>query len=583
MKKWLLIIFGICFTSLSFASPLPASEVFQVNATYLDANNFQVHFQIKPGYFLYKDKIAIKGAEQSNVHIGHFQLPEALDRQDKHGRHYWVYRNELILTIPVLGEYAGEAIKEIHYQGCSDEGFCYPPEIKEIKLTIDKELALKEVSLEGNKVIETTETLASEEAKNNIEAIFDKDMFIVILSFLGLGILLSLTPCVLPMIPILSGIIVGHGKNISTKKAFLLSLSYVLSMSFTYALIGAIAASLGANLQIIMQSTIAIGLFSLIFVLLALSMFGFYDIRMPSFIQTSLAPKAKTGGHYLGAALMGFLSTLIVSPCVTAPLVGALGYIAQSGNILLGSLALFFMGFGMGFPLLLLGLSAGKLLPKTGSWMNVIKSFFGVILLALAIYLLQRILPGVIIMVLWATLLVFVGVYCGAFTSAQSNQAKFFQALGLLFITYGVLILIGASMGKTDPFKPLAPIMMTGTTSALEQEKITNLPSLETALNEAKGKPVMLDFYADWCASCKEMESTTFKNPQLREKLNDWVIIKVDVTANTKEAKALLQQFNVIAPPTFLFFNKDGKELSNLRLVGEISAPNFIKQLAKIN
>jgi thiol:disulfide interchange protein DsbD len=337
---------------------------------------------------------------------------------------------------------------------------------------------------------------------------------------------------------------------------------------------------MGSNLQLVMQSPWAIASFSIIFILLALSMFEFYDLRLPSAWQTKLSKlsHSKAGGYYLGAAIMGCLSTLILSPCVTAPLIGALGYIANTGDVARGSLALFFMGLGMGTPLLLIGTSAGKWVPKTGEWMHTIKAFFGLLLLAVAIQLLGRILPPVLTMGLWASLLIFTGIYSGALTHARSNQDKFRQGVGIITLIYGILILIGASQGSHNPLQPLAP----QTSVAATHPTFNTVSAVKQALLEAKGKPVLVDFYADWCESCKQIEATTLKDPDVRQALDNIVMIKVDVTQNNSETRALLKDFDVVAPPTFIFYNRNGVELSQLRLVGEVSSKILMETLQRM-
>lgn len=581
MKKWFLfaILWGTAL--IGFATPLPATEVFQVETKRIDPNTFVINWQVKPGYFIYSDRIKFTEQANSNTHLGTIRFPASLKKTDKQGRIYPVYRNELSLPVAILGEQPGESLIDVKFQGCSDDGFCYPPETKQIKVTINDQLALSDVSMETTP---TEQQVVAQQPTDEIEAIFvDHHWAIVILSFFGFGLLLSFTPCVLPMIPVLSGIIVGHGKDLSTRKAFFLSLSYVLSMSITYAVVGAVVAKLGSNLQVIMQTPWAISLFSLIFVLLALSMFGFFELRLPVSWQAKLAgaSRSQASGHYIGAAVMGCLSTLILSPCVTAPLIGALGYIARSGNTALGSLALFFLGLGMGAPLLLIGTSAGKWLPKAGKWMNAVKAFFGVLLLAVAIFLLERLLPGPLVMLLWASLLIFSGIYCGALTYSPTNHDKLRQGLGLILLIYGLLVLIGASMGSNNPIQPLAGFRIPSASAAksVHSETVKTVSGLDQAIASAKGKPILLDFYADWCTSCQVLEATIFKDPRVVEALKDIVILRVDITGNKAQEKALLSQFNVVAPPTFLFLNKQGVELPNLRLVGEFSANKFLELL----
>lgn len=584
MKKWLLLSILYFITSLANADPLPASEVFQVNVNKVDPNTFVIQWEIKPDYFLYGDRIKLTEQKDSNIHLGTLRFPPTLKKSDKQGHTYDVYRNQLVLPVAILGEEPGETILNLNYQGCSDDGFCYPPEVKHIKIAIDDQLALSLVTLEQSS---NDAKIATKAPRNEIAQVFENNGWVTILFiFFGFGLLLSFTPCILPMVPVLSGIIIGHGKDVTTKKAFFLSLSYVLSMSITYAVVGAIVAKLGANLQISMQSPWAISLFSLIFIVLALSMFGFYEFKLPDSWQAKIAGSSRSqrGGHYLGAAIMGCLSTLILSPCVTAPLIGVLTYIAQSGNVLLGTLTLFFLSLGMGTPLLLIGTSAGRWLPKTGSWMNGVKAFFGVLLIAVAIYLMERIIPSGLTMGLWGSLLIFSGIYTGALTHSVSSKEKFCQGAGIIMLGYGLLILIGASMGSTNPLQPLANLQAaTIRTAQQTPNQPKTLAGIKREIEQAKGSPVMLDFYADWCASCKVMEATTFQDPNVLAALSHFKVIKVDVTANDAENKAIMKEYQVIAPPTFVFFNSQGKELSEFKLVGESSANDFLHKLNQIN
>lgn len=587
MKKWLLL--SVLFLTPLFvhAEPLPASEVFKVNVKKIDPNTFAIQWDILPKYFLYSDRIQLNSDNDDIAQLGSLRFPTPLTKTDKQGRTFKVYRNQLTLPVGVLGITPGETIINLRFQGCADDGFCYPPETRQIKLAIDDKLALSQVDLETLKAPEEATPEKPEKSEQDIASIFaNHNWIMILLIFYGFGLLLSFTPCILPMVPVLSGIIVGHGKTATTKKAFFLSLSYVLSMSVTYAVVGAVVALLGANLQISMQSPWAISLFSLIFVLLALSMFGFYEFKLPDAWQSKIvgSSREQRGGHYLGAAIMGCLSTLILSPCVTAPLIGVLTYIAQTGNVLLGSVTLFTLSLGMGTPLLLIGTSAGKWLPETGSWMNAVKAFFGILLLAVAIYLMARILPAGLVMGLWACLLIFSGIYSGALTKSNTNQEKLCQGIGIILLTYGLLILIGASMGSSNPLQPLANLQAAPTvTNAFESARAQSVKSVELAIKQALGKPVMLDFYADWCASCKVMENTTFKDPRVQKALSHFIVIKVDVTANNQNDKALMQHFRVVAPPTFIFFNAQGIQLNNLKRVGEFNADEFMQTIKNID
>lgn len=584
MNKWLLIV-ASCLISLSIHSaPLPAKDVFQVGVNRVDPNTFSIHWQIKPGYFLYSDRIKLTPEAGSNIHLAGMRPPTPLIKSDKQGHKYTVYRGKVTVPVSVQGESPGETLFVLRYQGCADDGFCYPPETKNIKLTVDNTLELTSATIETS-LLAAQPGEQTKSVDDDIAQIVTQHSSIMgLLIFYGLGLLLSFTPCILPMVPVLSGIIVGHGKEATTKKAFFLSLSYVLSMSVTYALIGAVVAGLGANLQVSMQSPWVISVFSFIFVLLALSMFGFYEFKLPDSWQQKIAGTGKTwrGGHYWGAALMGCLSTLILSPCVTAPLIGVLTYIAQTGNIIWGSLTLFILSLGMGTPLLLIGTSAGKWLPSSGNWMNVVKAFFGVMLLAVALYLMGRVLPASVSMMSWACLLVFSGIYSGALTQPVSHQGKFAQGFGILVLVYGLLILIGTSMGATNPLLPLAPLGGSHPVQPRNELQIKTLAQLKVALANAQGKPVMIDFYADWCAACKIMDATVFKDPRVANILADFTVIKLDVTANSAQDKELMNHFKVIAPPTFVFFNAAGEQLTGLSTVGERSAAEFLQVLRRI-
>lgn len=606
MKKWLTFILFSFTSFLCYANPLPANEVFQVTPVKTDSKTFSISWEIKPGYFIYKDRIKIANSNNDLIQIDSISFPTNETKKDKQLNTYPIYRNQLSLPIKISNKHPGEGIIELHFQGCSDEGFCYPPEQRQIKLLINKNLELAKVEIikaEDSPIIETDNSLPNKGQSNEIaldskseltdivsssskteEILASSHWVMAMIIFLGLGLLLSFTPCVLPMIPVLSSIIIGQGEKLSTRRAFLLSLSYVLSMSITYAVIGAVLASLGSNLQIAMQSTWAIAGFSVIFVLLALSLFGYYDLEIPSSWRTKLTAASPKGGRYLGAMVMGCLSTLILSPCVTAPLIGVLGYVARNGNILFGCMALFFLGLGMGIPLMLIGISAGKWLPKAGPWMDLVKSFFGMILLAVAIYLLSRILPFPLVAILWAALFIFAGVYWSPFKNLPRSFPTLIQhGVSLALVSLGLITLSNVFIPVPNSLKLVTSTSnsSSGANSSLPMQKVLTQEELHQAVKKAKGRPILIDFYADWCIACKAMEASTFKDPRVTQKLRDFVILKVDLTSN-KESKVLLQQLNVIAPPTFLFLNKSGNELKNLRLVGEVGPEQFLAQLNQV-
>ncbi len=382
------------------------------------------------------------------------------------------------------------------------------------------------------------------------------------------------------MVPILSSLIAGQGANLTRRRALMLALTYVLAMSATYTVIGILAALLGQNIQAWFQNPWVIGMFSSLFVLLALSMFGFYDLQLPAFVQHRLTEwsNRQRGGHYAGVAVMGFLSALIIGPCVAPPLIGALTFIAVTGDIVLGAVALFVLSLGMGAPLLVIGASTGHWLPRAGHWMERIKAIFGVMLLAVALWLLERILPAALVMVLWATLLIVTATYMGALQSVAHGAPAWrmlVKGLGVVLLIYGVLLLVGLAAGGRDPWQPLRGVSLMANAREAPRSvfrPVKTVADVERALLEAGGRPVMLDFYADWCVSCKELERFTFSDPAMRATLAGMVALQADVTAHDAADQALLQRFGIVGPPAILFFGADGRERREQRVVGFVDA-----------
>ncbi len=504
----------------------------------------------------------------------------------------------------------------IGYQGCADMGLCYPPMEKAWRIdpATDSAERLDEVPGDTGELTPLEEmdslgddrsqapagngastdsateaaTPAGSETDMITQRLIDGSPWAIILGFLLFGLLLAFTPCVFPMIPILSGIIAGQGEHITTRKAFVLSLVYVLAMASTYTVVGILVGLSGENIQAWLQNPWIIGSFAAIFVALAFSMFGFYELQMPSAIQNKLVQVSNNqrGGTLVGVAIMGFLSALIVGPCVTAPLVGALIYIADTGNAVFGGMALFALSMGMGAPLLLLGASAGKLLPRAGVWMDAVKAVFGVLLLGLAIWLLERVAPAVLTMSLWAALLIVSAIYMGAIDALHdttSGWRKLWKGLGILLLACGLILLIGLASGSRNLFQPLQGLSLgssggsssTSVAHALPFKQIKGVKGLNAALAEAKGKTVMLDFYADWCVSCKEMEAFTFSDPAVQQALSSSVLLQADVTPNDAQDTELYKHFGIIGPPSIMFFNKEGVELRNMRVVGFMNAAEF--------
>lgn len=546
-------------------------------------DTLKVRWHIADGYYLYRNKFSVIVKDPAGIELGQPQSPPGKMKTDESFGQSEVYYKQVELTVPVIrnATNATHMTLEVGYQGCADKGLCYPPISKEIPLSISGIQAAAVAT-------PATPTLIPEQDRY-AQSLRSGNLLLVIASFFGIGLLLAFTPCMFPMIPILSSIIAGQGENTTTRKAFSTSLAYVLAMAITYTALGVIAASLGKNLQALFQNPWILGSFSAIFVALALSMFGFYEIQIPSRIQSKLTQwsNSQSGGTLLGAGIMGFLSALIVGPCMAAPLAGALIYIAQSGDAVLGGAALFAMSMGMGLPLLIIGASAGKLLPRAGDWMNTIKTIFGVILLGLAIWMLERFLPPGLTMLLWAALLIISAVFMGALERLSPDATgwrKLWQGTGLVMLIYGGLLMYGALSGGQDIFQPLRnpglgslPSSSSAPIEKLPFQRIKGLSGFEQAMSQAKalGKPVMLDFYADWCVSCKEMEKYTFANPGVQQALGNAILLQADVTKNDADDAALLKHFGIFGPPSILFFDVNGEERQAFRLVGFLGAEEF--------
>ena len=420
-------------------------------------------------------------------------------------------------------------------------------------------------------------------------ALMSGNRWLVILSLFGVGLLLTFTPCVLPMVPILTSIIVGRGASsgdgaASTRRAFMLSLVYVLAMAFTYTVAGVLAGLFGANLAAAFQDPWILSAFALVFVLLALSMFGFYVLQMPASWQARLAALGhrQRGGTYAGVGAMGTLSALLVGPCVAAPLAGVLIYIGQTGDPVLGGIALFALGMGMGVPLMVAGVSAGRLLPKAGAWMNAVKAVFGVMLLAVAIYLLERVVPESVALLLWAALFIVCAIYMGALDAlapASGGWRGLWKGAGLVILVYGALLMVGVAGGGGDLFRPLNGVGLAARERELEFRPVKGIDGLNAELGAAaaRGQVVMFDFYADWCVSCKEMERFTFSAPGVQAALADAVLLQTDVTANDALDQALLARFGLFGPPAILFFGPDRRERRELRVIGYMGAGPFLR------
>lgn len=540
-----------------------------------------LRWQIAPNHYLYKDKFTFQLKDGSAATLGSYTLPAGEEKNDEFFGRIFVFHDAVEVRIPV--QRSGDATLLVSYQGCAElTGICYPPIRKEVNL----DPAAAVVSRAAAPAAAAAAAPQSEQ-DSLAAALAGDNRWLTVLTFLGLGLLLAFTPCVFPMIPILSSIIVGQGAELTTRRAFIMSLVYVLAMALTYTVAGVLAGLFGANLQAAFQNVWILGAFSLVFVLLALSMFGFYELQLPSALQTKLSEisNKQQGGSLIGVAIMGLLSALIVGPCVAPPLMGALIYIGQTGDAVLGGLALFALSIGMGAPLLLIGTSAGKLLPRAGGWMNAIKAVFGVMLLAVALWMLERVLPASITMLAWALLIITSAIYMGALEPLKDNASgwrKLWKGLGLALLIHGALLLVGAGAGGNDPLQPLRGVGFGGGAgmmqpAKLEFRKVKTVADMEQAVAAAaaQGKPVMLDFYADWCVSCKEFDKYTFSDAGVIQALSGAVLLKADVTANDADDQALLRHFKLIGPPSLLFFGADGKERQGFRVVGFMGPEEF--------
>lgn len=589
MRVLLGILLSLLF-SLGYAEealqPLPPDQAFTFTTHLSQNDRLTLQWSIAPGYYLYRDQLKIKLAPASQVKLGEIILPEGTDKNDNIRGSYQIYSGVLKVSVPLASINKGILDLIIGYQGCSAKGFCYSPIDKSLQVDLSNVNAPKDLT--KNIVVTSHDHFMSEQ--DYAQKIFDgQSILMIVLSFLGLGLLLAFTPCVLPMIPILSGIIIGHRKKkLTTMKTFFLSLAYVLGMAITYAIAGIVIALIGGRIQAELQRPWVIILFSGIFVLLALSLFGLYKLQLPARWQQRLTDwsNRQKGGTYIGVFLMGSISSLIVSPCVSPPLVGVLAYIAQTGDVWLGATALLALGIGMGVPLLLIGASAGKLLPKAGPWMETLERLMGVMMLAFAIWLLSRVIPGPVALFLWSILLICFAIFMGVFSQVVNDMQRLRRGLGLVILIYGIILMMGAALGNADPFRPWENWKMvssTKDTSQLVFVTLKNREQLDQELLLAKqnGKPVMIDFYADWCESCIRMERNVLGRSDIKQVLSRFVLLRADVTANNDFDQALLQRFRVVAPPTFLFFDRNGNEVTKEQIVGEMDAENFLSHLTR--
>lgn len=566
---------------------LPPDQAFRLAATAEGPERVRLSWAIAPGYYLYKARLKF-ATTSPGVTLSSAELPAGDTKNDEYFGKQVVYHRELIahLGLARAGAAATTLALNVTYQGCAEAGLCYPPITKQFSIALpDKSAATAAVgaasggsagaAASGGRFVSEQDRLARMIRTGSVAAI--------IATFFGLGLLLAFTPCVLPMVPILSGLIAGQGPNVTTARAFSLSLTYVLGMALTYTIAGAAFAAAGHQVQAVFQQPWIVMLFAALFIALAMSMFGFYTLQMPAAIQTRLTSTSnrQRAGTFGGVAIMGALSALIVTACVAPALVGALLVISQGGDVVRGALALFAMSIGMGAPLLVIGTSAGRLLPKAGAWMDTVKQLFGAMMLGVAAWMLARLVGDRAALLLYAVPLIAAFVVLWRLQSRGAARLVG-RAAALAAGCYAVILGIGAARGATDPLRPLAlPAAIASANVAFT--RVANLAELDRAVSAAaaSGQAVMLDFYADWCTSCKEMERYTFANPQVRAALSKLTLLRADVTANSADDQALLQRFGIFGPPTIAFYGSDGREHSAYRVVGYMKAPEFAQLLAR--
>ncbi len=582
MMRVLLFLLAFLASLVHAEEFLDPAVAFKPSARALDGQTVEIAFDIAKGYYLYRDKFRF-AVDGDSVTLGTPVFPKGKEHNDENFGKVEVFYKHVAIRLPVERNASGELPLKLNVtsQGCADAGVCYPPQMQTVAVTLpdpaSAPASATPVAVDADESGKIAGTLRHAGFWANLAFFF----------IAGLG--LSLTPCVLPMIPILSGIIAGQGHKASHARGFALSLAYVLGMAVTYAAAGVAAGMTGTLLSAALQNVWVLGAFALIFVVLSFSMFGFYELQLPSALQSKLSEESGhlRGGRGIGVFLMGALSALIVGPCVAAPLAGALLYIGQTGDAVLGGSALFVMALGMGVPLVAVGTAGGSLLPKTGPWMEAVKKGFGVLLLATAVWLVSPVIPPVAAMLAWAALLIIPAIFLHALDPLPPHAKgwqRFWKGIGIVMLLTGAALLIGALAGSRDPLQPLAGLR--GTAVAAEEKKpafepVRSLAELDARL-AAVDRPVMLDFYADWCVSCKEMERYTFADPAVRAKMAGFTLLKADVTANTPEDKALLARFGLYGPPGIIFFAPGGKEIAGLRVVGFQEAADFLKQLQRV-
>jgi thiol:disulfide interchange protein DsbD len=586
---------GACLLSAFFFLLAPAAHAaddfldpeaaFRFSARMVDAKTAEVTYTIADGYYMYRERFAFNA---DGAKLGTPVIPPGSVKFDEtFQKNVETYHKAVTIRLPV--EAGGAFTLKVTGQGCADKGLCYPPMTSEAKLSPDGGGLLAALAygsgptsaaVDAPAAIQSTASDSGNPADSDmgrIERSLKSGRLLAILPlFLLLGLGLAFTPCVLPMVPILSSIIVGEGARVSRSRGFMLSAAYSIGMALVYTGLGIAAGLVGEGLSASLQNPWALSVFALLMIALSLSMFGVYQLQVPAAIQTKLmkASDRQSAGKLFGVFVMGAISALIVGPCVAAPLAGALLYISQTRDVLIGGSALFAMAVGMSVPLLLVGVSAGTLLPRAGAWMEAVKRFFGVLMLGLALWIVAPIMPAWLPMAGWAIL----GLVYGGYLLWKPQWGAISKAIGLIFAAFGLMQLTGLVTGAHDVLAPLSQLTG-GSDSKVQFTRVKSVAELDAAIAHARGKTVMLDFYADWCVSCKEMEKLTFSNPRVQAKFADMLLLQADVTANNDDDKALLKRFKLFGPPGIVFFDRQGQEIRDGRVIGYQDADRFLRSL----
>jgi thiol:disulfide interchange protein DsbD len=564
---------------------LRAEQAFGVDVRRLPDGGVVAHWTIAPGYYLYREQLQVNLDGRDLIAAGQVEIPPGKSKLDENFGDTTVYFDTLAITLrpPLEGSQL-----MLRYQGCATGGVCYPPMVQTFALDA---LPLAEAAVTPEAPVAKGAGDAREWSADPAQLAHLLEIggwWSNLITFYGLGLLLAFTPCNLPMIPIVSALVAGQPGKRSPRRGFLLSLVYVLSVSVTYAAAGVLTALLGANLQASFQNPVVLWVFATLFVLLALAMFGLYEVQMPSAIQSRIDMWVRRvrGGTLMGTVAMGLLSALIIGPCVAAPLAGALIYIGQSGNAVLGGAALFVLSLGMGTPLLLVGTSASALIPRAGPWMIYVQHLFGLLLLAVALWIVGRLVPPPVMLILWGGLLVVSCVWLGALHPARTPARRLGQGVALVGVLYGALLMVAGTSGGERFWPPLSHLQGGAKAPAhVDFKRIKTVADLQRELDEAKGRrqAVVLDFYADWCVDCVIMARTTFADPRVVQALQSVLTLQADVTANDAEDRELMRHLEVIGPPTLVFFDRAGQERRNDRVVGLSQPEPFLRQVQQIS